>query len=178
MKGSVSRRYARALSELVDPSLVPRVREGLEAVSRATAESEALRHVVASPAFGMEQKTAVLAELSDRLGCPDLVKTFLRQLILKNRMDRISDIADAFGDLADESKGARAVTVTGASALPAAEQQRLERRLRDVLKGDVTVIYETDPRLMSGLKVRVGSLVFDSSLRNRLSTMRTLLAKE
>lgn len=178
MRGSVSRRYARALYELVDPSVVAQVRKGLEAVSQAIAESEALRHVVASPAFGVEEKMAVLAELSERLGCPDLVKTFLRQLIIKNRMGQIGDIADAFGDFADETKGARAVTITAASALPAAEQQRLQSRLRDVLKGDVTVAYETDPRLMSGLKVRVGSLVYDSSLRNRLSTMRTLLAKE
>ena len=178
MKGSVSRRYARALYELVDPSLVPQVRQGLEAVGRAVAQSEALRHVVASPAFGVEEKMAVLAELSDRLGCPDLVQTFLRQLILKNRMGWIGDIAEAFGDLADETKGARAVTVTAASALPAAEQQRLQKRLREILKGDVTVTYETDPRLVSGLRVRVGSLVYDSSLRNRLSAMRALLAKE
>lgn len=178
MKGSVSRRYARALYELVDPPAVEQVRKGLEAVSQAMAESEALGHVVASPAFGVEEKMAVLAELSDRLGCPDLVKTFLRQLIVKNRMGHLGDIADAFGELADETKGARAVTITAASALPAAEQQRLQSRLRDVLQGDVTITYETDPGLMSGLRVRVGSLVYDSSLQNRLSTMRTLLVKE
>ncbi len=178
MKGSVSRRYARALYELLDPPAVEQVREGLEAVSQAMADSEALRHVVASPAFGVEEKMAVLSELSVRLGCPEVVKTFLRQLIIKNRMGHLGDIAEAFGDLADETKGARAVTITAASAIPAAEQKRLQSRLRDLLQKDVTVTYETDPRLVSGLRVRVGSLVYDSSIGNRLSTMRTLLAKE
>lgn len=178
MKGSVSRRYARALYELLDPPAVEQARKGLEAVSQAMAESQALRHVVASPAFGVEEKMTVLAELSDRVGCPAVVKTFLRQLIVKNRMGHIRDIAETFGDLADETKGSRAVTITAASAPPAAEQGRLQSRLRDLLQADVTVTYETDPRLLSGLRVRVGSLVYDSSLRNRLSTMRTLLAKE
>ncbi len=178
MKGSVSRRYARALYELLDPPAVDQVRKGLEAVSKAVADAEALRHVVASPAFGVEEKMAVFSELSGRLGCPDVVKTFLRQLIVKNRMNQIGDIAEAFGDLADETKGARAVTITAASAIPDAEQRRLQSRLRDLLQGDVTVTYETDPRLVSGLRVRVGSLVYDSSLQNRLSSMRTLLVKE
>lgn len=178
MKGSVSRRYARALYELLDPSVVQQVRKGLEAVSRAVAESEALRHVLASPAFGVEDKVAVLAELSQRLGCPDVVTAFLRQLIVKNRIGDIADITEAFGDFADATKGARAVTITASSELPTAEQQRLQSRLRELLQGDVTVTYEADPRLLSGLKVRVGSVIYDSSLRNRLSTMRTLLAKE
>ncbi len=178
MKGSVSRRYARALYELLDPPAAEQVREGLMAVSKAVAKSEALRHVVASPAFGVEEKMAVFSEVSGRLGFPDLVKTFLRQLIVKNRMNQIDDIAEAFGDLVDETKGARAVTITAASAIPDAEQRRLQNRLRDLLQGDVTVTYETDPRLVSGLRVRVGSLVYDSSLQNRLSSMRTLLAKE
>lgn len=178
MKGSLSRRYARALYELVDQEAVEQVRKGLEDVSQAMAESEALRHVVASPAFGVDEKMAVLAELSDRLACPDLVKTILKQLIVKSRVGHIRDIADAFGDIAAETKGARAVTITAASALPAAEQRRLQGRLRDVLQRDVTITYESDPGLVSGLRVRVGSLVYDSSLQNRLSTMRTLLAKE
>ena len=178
MKGSVSRRYARALYELLDPAAVDQVRQALEVVDRAVSDSEALRHVVASPAFSVEEKMAVLAELSARLGCPDVVKAFLRQLVVKNRMDHLGGIADAFGDLADETKGARAVTIAAASALSVAERQRLQGRLRDLLKKDVTVTYETDPRLLSGLRVRVGSLVYDSTLRNRLNTMRTRLVKE
>lgn len=178
MKGSVSRRYARALYDLVDPDAVEPVHQGLEAVTQAVSESEALRHVVASPAFSVEEKMAVLAEVSDRLGCPDVLKAFLRQLVVKSRMDHLGDIAEAFGDLADESKGARAVTITTASALPDAEQQRLQGRLREILRKDVTVTYETDPRVLSGLRVRVGSVVYDSTVRNRLNTMRTLLAKE
>src|SRR5688572_26825213 len=97
-------------------------------------ESSSLRHVVASPAFGVDDKIAVLSDLGNRLGCPPVGKAFLGQLVKKNRVGFLPDIADAFARLVDESKGTQQVTVSSATALPQAEQDRMRSEERRVGK--------------------------------------------
>jgi F-type H+-transporting ATPase subunit delta len=178
IKTAVARRYSRALFELLEPSAVEPTRLGLAALSRALAESSSLKHVLSSPAFSGEEKIGVLAALGGRLGCPPAVNGFLAQLVRKNRAGFIPDIADAFALLADEARGARQVTVASASALTPAAQEGLHNRLREILHSDVDLTFETDPRLLSGLRIRMGSRLVDSTVGSRLATLRALLTKE
>ncbi len=178
IRSSVSRRYARALFELLGPADVERMRAGLQGLSQALAESTALKHVVASPAFSQAAKMSVLLELGKRQGCPGAIKGFLAQLVAKHRLDQIPASADTFGELADQAKGVKQVQVTSASALSKKDREGIQRRLGDLLEGDVSVTYQEDPRLLSGLRLQIGSTVYDSSARNRLDTLRANLAKE
>jgi len=178
IRSSVSGRYAKALFELLDPDSVEPMRTGLAGLSLAMSESASLKHVVASPAFSEEKKLAVLWELSERVNCPKPVKGFLGLLVAKNRVDQIPGIAEAFADLANRTKGTKEVTVTSAVDLPQADQDRIQRHLLDCIGGEVVVTYHTDPSLLSGLHIQIGSTVFDSTLRNRLAALRTLLTKE
>jgi len=144
IKTAVARRYAQALFELLDQSTIEATRGTLNGISQAMQESDQLRHVVASPAFGVDQKIAVLTALGEKLGCPQAGKAFLGQLVKKNRVGFLPDIADAFGKLVDQSKGTQPVTVSSATALSSEEQNRIKTRLRDTLKRDVDVTFQTD----------------------------------
>ena len=128
IKTAVARRYAQALFELLDASTIEPTREALNGLGQAIKDSVPLRHVVASPAFGAEVKIAVLAELGSRLGCPPVGRTFLGQLVKKNRIAFLPEIAEAFAKLADASKGIQQITVSSASALRPAEQDRIRTR--------------------------------------------------
>jgi len=178
IKTAVASRYAKALFELLDASSVEPVRAGLTALAQAYSESEALRHVVASPVFRPEDKIAVLTELSRRLEIPAVMNHFLAQLVKKNRVVFLAEISLAFAQLADQAKGSRQVNVTSARTLDAKEQDALRTRLREVLKRDVDLNVQTEPGLLSGLRVQIGSTVVDSSIRNRLTAIRTALTKE
>ena len=178
IKTSVARRYARALFELLEPSAIEPARLGLVGLTRALTESAPLKHVLASPVFSSQEKVDVLSALSGRLGCPPMVNSFLAQLVKKNRAGFIPEIADAFALLADQAKGARQVTVASAGALSPAEQEGLRSRLRDLLRTDVDLAFRTEPRLLAGLQIRIGSMVIDSTVGSRLTAMRALLTKE
>lgn len=178
IKTAVARRYAQALFELLDQSNIEATRGTLNGLGQAIKDSSSLRHVVASPAFGMEEKIAVLTELGGRLGCPPAGKAFLGQLVKKNRVGFLPEIADAFAKLVDESKGTQQVTVSSAIALPHAEQDRIKTRLRDSLKRDVDITFEINPNHLAGLQIRIGSTVVDSTIRGRLNAMQSLLTKE
>ena len=178
IKTAVARRYAQALFELLDQSNIEATRGTLNGLAQATKDSSSLRHVVASPAFGVEEKIAVLTELASRFGCPPTGKAFLGQLVKKNRVGFLPDIADAFAKLVDRSKGTQPVIVSSAAALSAAEQDRIKTRLRETLKREVDVTFQTDAAHLAGLQIHIGSMVVDSTVRGRLSAMQALLTRE
>ena len=178
VKTAVARRYAKALFELLDAPSVEPARAALHGLGEAFAQSAGLRYAVASPVFPEETKLAVLIELATRLGCPPIGKNFLSQLVKKNRVSFLPDIAEAFAKLVDASKGTQQVLVSSANALPATEQDRITTRLRDLMKRDVDVTFHTEPEHVAGLHIRLGSTVVDSTVRSRLSAMQRVLTKE
>jgi F-type H+-transporting ATPase subunit delta len=177
-RSSVARRYATALFQLVDANTLEPARTSLAGLARAITQSAALRHVLASPAFRAEEKLSVLTALADKLHGPPVMKSFLGQLVHKNRVGFVPEIADTFAALADQSKGTAQVTVASAAALNAAEQDRVRGRLRDMLERDVEVAFRNAPGLLGGLQIRIGSTLYDNSARSRLNAMRTILTKE
>ncbi|WP_447600162.1 ATP synthase F1 subunit delta [Nitrospira sp. Nam80] len=178
IKTAVARRYARALFDLLDQSNVESANRALHGLGEAFTQSAALRHIVASPAFAEHDKLAVLLELADRLGCPPVGKNFLDQLVRKNRVGFLPDIADAFTKLLDEAKGKEQIIVSAATALPPQEQDRIRMRLRDALKRDVEVTFQANAAHVAGLHIRLGSTVVDSTIQGRFTAMQRLLTKE
>lgn len=178
IKTAVARRYAQALFDLLDTSTIESARTALTGLGQALKGSAELRHVVASPAVGPEVKLAVLEELGSRLGCPPSGKAFLGQLVKKNRVGFIPEIAEAFSKLADTAKGVQQITVSSAEALPQAEQDRISTHLRNMLKRQVDITFNTDTRHLAGVQIHIGSTVVDSTVRGRLQAMQSLLTKE
>ncbi len=178
IKIAVARRYAKALFGLTDEATIEATKTGLRALAQTISELSSLRHVLASPAFGFAQKRDVLSALSQRLGCPPVINNFLAQLVKKNRIGFLQEIADQFAALADQAKGTKQVAVTSAKALTPAEQDSLRNRLRELLRHNVDLSFQTEPTLLSGLQIRIGTTVYDSSVRSRLTAMRTLVTKE
>jgi F-type H+-transporting ATPase subunit delta len=178
IKSSVARRYAKALFDLLDPAGVTAARGGLTGLSEAVSLSAPLRHVLASPAFGAEAKHAVLSTLAHKLNSPPVMNQFLAQLVKKNRAGLLPEIADAFAELADKAKGTARVSVASAKALSEAEQTQLRQRLRELLKQEVDLEFHAEPGLLAGLQIRIGSMVYDSTVRSRLVAMQTALNKE
>lgn len=178
IKTTVARRYAQALFELLDQSTIEATRGTLTGLGQAITESPQLRHVVASPAFGVEEKIAVLTALGDKLGCPQAGKSFLGQLVKKNRVGFLPEIADAFGKLVDQSKRTQPVTISSATALSPGEQDRIRTSLRETLKREVDVTFQTDAGHLAGLQIHIGSTVVDSTVRGRLHDLQVLLTRE
>lgn len=177
-KSSVARRYAKALFELLDPGSVGQTRTALAALGTALSESPQLQHVMASPAFSLDEKIGVLTALGQKANCTPVGLNFLNQLVKTNRALVLPEIAQAFGEFADQSKGTQHVEVLSAAPLDPAAQESLKAKLKTSLKREVDVALRVDPTLVAGIQIRIGSTVYDSSVRNRLDTMQSLLMRE
>ena len=178
IKTAVARRYAKALFDLLDKHSREPACAALQGLGLAMVQSAELRHAIASPAFAEQDKVDVLTGLASRMGIPPIGKNFLGQLVRKSRVGFLPEIAAAFAKLVDESKGTQRVVVSSAAALRPEEQDRIRVQLREVLKHDVDVIFETQATQMAGLHIRLGSTVVDSTVRGRLTAMQRLLTKE
>jgi F-type H+-transporting ATPase subunit delta len=150
----------------------------MNGLAEALSQSPQLRHVLASPAFSEEAKIDVLGELAARLGCPPTGTHFLAQLVRKNRVGFLPDVAQAFAALADRAKGTEQVAVASAATLSSEEQERIRARLRDLLLRNVDATFHTEPSYIAGIQIRIGSTVVDSTVRGRLIAMQHLLTRE
>ena len=176
-KSTIGRRYASALFQLLDPSGIEPARSALSALQQGLENTPALKHVLASPVFKLEEKQAVLNELSQRMQAPPVMRDFLSQLLQKNRAILLPEISEAFAELADQQKGIQQVWVGSAQPLDLAEKEKIKNTLTQSLHHEVEVAFEVDPHLMAGLKIKIGSRVFDNTVLGRLTGMHDQLMK-
>ena len=162
---------------MLDQSGVEPARSALSALRQGLEETPALKHVLASPVFNFEEKQTVLNELSQRMQAPSVMREFLTQLLKKNRAMLIPEISEAFAELADQQQGVQQVWVGSAKSLQSEEKERIKQDLSQMLHHGVEVAFEVDPHLIAGLRIKIGSRVFDNTILGRLTGMHDQLTK-
>ena len=178
MLSAVSTRYARALVEVVtEPGsgIEPQVAlEQLRGVAAMIAGSEDLRNALLSPAVSPSRKRAVVARLID---VHAKIRNFLYVVIDHRRVHEIPSMVEAFDVLLDEHLGFVRAEVSSAKALNDGQKSALETQLTRMAGKKAKLKYQTDPGLVAGVVARVGSKVYDGSVRGQLERLRgTLLS--
>ncbi len=174
-QSTIGRRYASALFQLLDESGIEPARNALGSLTQGLEDTPALQHVLASPVFKFEEKQVVLEEICQRMQAPPIMRDFLNQLLKNNRAVLLPEISQAFSDLADQQKGIQQVRVSSAKPLDATEQEQVKRELSETLGRAVDVVFEVESHLMAGLKIHIGSRVFDNTVLGRLTSMQNQL---
>jgi F-type H+-transporting ATPase subunit delta len=174
----VGARYAQALFELAeDASALAQVEADLKTLKLMRDESEDLRKLLASPAFTAEDKSKGLLAVGAAAKLSALTMKFLGLLAANNRASALPAIVTAFERLAAARRGAVAAEVITALPLSAAQLKGVSAALRQALGKDPEVTARVDPSILGGLKVRVGSRLFDASLKSRLDSLKFALKR-
>lgn len=174
----VGARYAQALFELADEAgaLTP-VEADLKGVKALTAESADLRRLIRSPAYTPSEKGRALDAVAEQAGLHPLTRKFLGLLCANARASSLPAVTTAFERLAAARRGVVAAEVTTAVKLSAAQLKGIAAALRQALGKDPEITTRIDPSILGGLKVRVGSRLFDSSLQTRLDQLKFALKR-
>ncbi|HEX9115521.1 MAG TPA: ATP synthase F1 subunit delta [Anaerolineae bacterium] len=176
---SVGTRYARAFADVViDLKLDPNaVRQEMKSIIEIVNANGDLRRVWESPAVTAEQKLKVLDALVQRAGLATAVRNFLAVLIDHRRMNMLASIAHQFELELNQRLGFSDAEIVSARELDAAERQALEARVAAITGKKVRAEYKLDVKLLGGAVVRLGSTIYDGSLRGQLHRMRTQLSE-
>ncbi len=175
---SLFHRYARALADvtMTKGEEVP-VRRDLDTYREIFRRVPALLQALDSPAIQREAKDRVLAEVVARYPVSATMRNFLGTLQDHHRIRYFAEICDAYMTTIDERKGIIAARVTAAAPLGDSEMFALRESLSRATGKQVTLSVASDPNLLAGVVVQIGSTVYDGSIRTQLREMRRRLAQ-
>jgi len=171
---TMARRYASALADVVlERGEAAEVLTELAAWEGMIQSTPNLLEVLRNPTIALDQKRAVLNKLIERAKPRETTVNFLKVLLQNQRLTELGEINRKLADVLDVRAGMVAATVTTARSVPESSQQRLHAKLTGLTGKKVRVNFAIDPDLLGGIVTRIGSTVYDGSVRNHLEQIRT-----
>ncbi|MBI1197072.1 MAG: F0F1 ATP synthase subunit delta [Phenylobacterium sp.] len=175
---NVASRYAQALFDLAtEQNQVAAVESDLKSLKAAIADSKDLRTLLASPAFSAEDKAKGLAGIAAKARFNATTKKALGLIAANGRASALAAVIDAFAKLSADARGAVSAEVTTAIQLTAAQSKGVAAALRQALGKDPEITTRVDPAILGGIKVKVGSRLFDASLKSKLDSLKFALKR-
>jgi F-type H+-transporting ATPase subunit delta len=178
---SVVGTYARAFadvimkkSNLLDPA---RILGELHTIEALFNESDQLRRVMENPSIPGQQKLAVLDAIAMRLVTTRQVRNFIAVLTDHRRLPLFSEILKQLERELDERQGFAEAQVTSARQLSDAEKRMLEAEITRLTGKNVRAHYGQDASLLGGAMVRVGSTIYDGSVKGQLERIKEQLVE-
>jgi F-type H+-transporting ATPase subunit delta len=171
-------RYARAFADVVaGQKMEPaRAREELASMVEVLAAAPHLRRVWETPSIPAEQKRRLLDEVVKRTGASRWTRNFLAVLVDRRRIGLLPQIARQFEREMDSRLGLAEAHITSSRELDAAGKQRLEKEVEKLTGKKVRALYDCDPALLGGAVVRIGSTIYDGSVRGQLTRLKQQLS--
>jgi F-type H+-transporting ATPase subunit delta len=176
---AVTARYARAFADVVfEQKLDPQKIEGeVRAIEAAIDESPALRHTWDNPAVPHPAKFKVLDAIIAAIGGSRITRNFIALLIERRRINALSEIRAQFEAEVNERLGIADAEVIGVRPLGDDEKRTLESQIAKVTGKKIRATYSTDKSVLGGSVVKVGSTVYDGSVRGQLERLREQLVE-
>ena len=174
----VGERYAQALFDLAsDGGALEAVRGDLKSLRAAWLESRDLRRLAVSPLVSAEDQQKGLVAIADAARFNPTTRKFLGLLGQNRRGRDLPAVIAAFETLYAKKTGLVAAEVVSAQPLGADQLKNIQAALRASLGKDPELSTRVDPSILGGLKVKVGSKLFDASLKTKLDQMKFALKR-
>ena len=173
---AIARRYAQALADVAaGHGDSARVEEDLAGFVEMFESSKELVDTFASPVVPQSNKLKILNAIIERCKPGTTVKNLLRLLLQHYRLQLLRLVYDEFLHEMNKRAGILPAKVTTASPVVDADRQLLRARLEQLTGKRVQLDFKIDPDIIGGVVTRLGSMVYDGSVRTRLETIRQKL---
>jgi F-type H+-transporting ATPase subunit delta len=176
---AVAERYAAALADVaVERKNSETIKRNLAAFVEAFSSIADLRNALESPALNAEVKRKVIAEVAGKMGLDVAVRNFIYLVVDHRRTEVLSEIEQAFLSELNERLGIVDAEVTSAHELNDDEKRQLSTVLEQRTGKKVEARFQIDGALLGGAVVRLGSTIYDGSVRDQLKRLREQLETE
>jgi F-type H+-transporting ATPase subunit delta len=170
-------RYAGAFLDVVtaaklDTAAIDRQLSDFLATLEASPE---LQVFFANPAIGARQKVAILDKLNAQLGLQKELRNLLAVLIDNDRIGQVREVASAYRAELQERQGIRPAEIVTARELSSEERDTLVAHVGELAGTRIAPSFKLDTSIMGGTVVRIGSTVYDGSVRGRLERLKEAL---
>ncbi len=172
----VARRYAKALLDLaIAEGTLETLREELKALAALIQSNADLNRLVYAPLIPPSRKAATLDAILAQAGLSETARRFLKVVTESARLAYIQDIVDAFETLVDVHRGVLEAEVTTAHPLSEPQSRTLAELLGKRTGATIRLRCHQDASILGGLKLRLGSTIYDASLQGQLRQLKARL---
>lgn len=176
---AVAERYAAALAEVaLERKIADKVKDDLRAFVDVYLSSADLRNAFESPVVSSEVKHKVIHEVAAKMGLDAAVQNFLYLIVDHSRTEMLHEIPPALRQQLNMRMGIADAEVSSARELSGAERQQLTTMLERRTGKKIEASFRQDKALLGGAVVRVGTTIYDGSVREQLNRLRERLEKE
>ena len=170
----VSLRYAHAFASVATSSHLDTAaaQQQLNDFSGTLAGSRELREVLINPSIATEQKLKVLDAIAGRIGMFPQVRNFIAVIMDHHRLEELNEILTEYHAVADEQANMAEAEITSAHPLNDQDRVELEAQVAKLAGGRIRATYHQDATLLGGAVVRIGSTVYDGSIRAQLQQLK------
>lgn len=169
--------YARALADVViDSKLdVAAIDNQLQDFASTLGESSELSEVLSSPSFNLEKRVTILDSLNAKMNLGREVRNFIAVLMRNGRLHAFNEVLAEYRREINARSGVADATVTSARRLDDAERREIEQQAATLAGRQVRATFREDSTLVGGMILRIGSTVYDGSVRGRLTRLKDQL---
>ena len=169
-------RYALALYELA------REKSELEATEKEINEllaiyntNEDFKNFIKNPTQSQSNQLEILNRISIQMSLSKIIKNFLSVLVIKRRIFFINKIFLSFLSLTSKQRGELKASLVSSKSLTNEELKSLNKDISQTMGAPITFDYKVDENLIGGLKMQIGSLMIDTSTKNKLKKYEQIM---
>ena len=164
-----AKRYSLALFELANESnTLPSVEENSTAFLNLILSNKDFSNVIKDPTVSRDVLVNIINKITESFKLEILFKNFLSFLILKRRFFYVEQILKSFNEICSEKRGELKAEIKSAKELSKDEVNMITEQLSNSFKSKIKLNYNYDQSLIGGLIVQVGSIMIDTSIKNKL----------
>ena len=173
---TVARRYATALADVVvKTGETNSVKTELKTWEQMIASNDHLFEAFNNPSITQENKEKVLESLIEKTQPTKTTANFLRTLLRNSRLTEIREINERFDSVLDERSGIVSAQITSARPISGSEKAELETNLNKLTGKKISPNYIVDESIIGGIITRIGSTVYDGSIKTKLEELKLQL---
>ena len=162
-------RYSLALYELSEESkATDEIEKDCSSIIQLISNSEDFNLLIKDPTNKKEDQLNVILKISEKFKINNLLTKFLSFLIYKRRFFYVEKILKDFIETCSKKRGEIKAELTAAKELTEKEINNIKEELTKNFSSKIKLNYKYDPSLIGGLVVQVGSIMVDTSIKNKL----------
>jgi F-type H+-transporting ATPase subunit delta len=174
----LAERYAQAMLALADdlrqqdPGAVDRIATDLDRLFALWRDNESFRAFVADPRLDAAAQRKAAMAILESAGIGTEVRNLVGVLINNRRLSALPQVAQAFGALLAARRGQQIAAVTSAHPLTDTQRAQITARLTEAGYSGIRLTEQVDPSILGGLVVRIGSRLYDNSIKSKLQRLQ------
>lgn len=176
-KHQIAKKYSRALISGIEIADIPKVLQEFNDFSLLIDKNRRLKLLFAGPIFSEGEKVKAFEALTPLLKFNPGTEKFLKLIIIQGHLAAIKEVIAATLAAYNEKEKKAVALVISSVALDEKNTDRLKSALNKMTGREITVENRIDGSLLGGFIVKVGSTVFDSSVKGQLRLLKAELMK-